>query len=114
MLWNIPALQLNWKSQIRYKDIVTLSFNGEVWGDRTTNEHIILSSQATQSVYAEEFTLPLFLRSTAHLTIRLNDQFDAFLKGRFSNSEIHGQWGFYQEPSFLLLGGITYKFDFQY
>lgn len=114
VLWNIPALQLNWKSQIRYKDIVTLSFNGEVWGDRTTNEHIILSSQATQSVYAEEFTLPLFLRSTAHLTIRLNDQFDAFLKGRFSNSEIHGQWGFYQEPSFLLLGGITYKFDFQY
>ena len=63
---------------------------------------------------SHEITLPLFFRSTAHLTIKLNDQFDTFIKGRFSNSEIHGQWSFYEEPSLLLLGGITYKFDFQY
>jgi hypothetical protein len=94
--------------------LVTLSFNGEVWGDRAASEHIILNTQASESVYAEEFTLPLFFRSTAHATIKLNDQFDAFVKGRFSNSETHGQWGFYQEPSFLLLVGVTYKFDFQY
>ena len=114
VLWNTPSLQMNWKSQFRYKDLVTLSFNGEVWGDRAASEHIILNTQASESVYAEEFTLPLFFRSTAHATIKLNDQFDAFVKGRFSNSETHGQWGFYQEPSFLLLVGVTYKFDFQY
>ena len=74
----------------------------------------ILLLLLSTKVYAEEFTLPLFFRSTAHATIKLNDQFDAFVKGRFSNSETHGQWGFYQEPSFLLLVGVTYKFDFQY
>lgn len=113
-LFNIPSLQMNWKSQFRFRDIVTLSFNGEVWGDRAANEHIILLDQASESLYPEEFTLPLFFRSTAHLTVKLNNQFDAFVKGRFSNSDVHGQWGFYQEPALMILGGITYKFDFQY
>ena len=114
VLYNIPALQMNWKSQFKFKDILTLAFNGEVWGNRSALEHIILQDQANQSIYPEEISLPLFLRSSAHLTIKLNEQFDAFVKGRFSNSDIHGQWGYFQEPSLLLLGGVTYKFDFQY
>jgi len=114
VLFNIPALQMNWKSQFKFKDILTLAVNGEVLGNRTALEHIFLQDQANQSIYPEEISLPLFLRSTAHLTLKLNEQFDAFIKGRFSNSDIHGQWGYFQEPSFMLLGGITYKFDFQY
>lgn len=114
VLYNIPALQMNWKSQFKFKDILTLAFNGEVWGNRSALEHIILQDQANQRIYPEEISLPLFLRSSAHLTIKLNEQFDAFVKGRFSNSDIHGQWGYFQEPSLLLLGGVTYKFDFQY
>jgi hypothetical protein len=114
VLFNIPALQMNWKSQFKFKDILTLAVNGEVLGNRTALEHIVLQNQANQSIYSEEISLPLFLRSTAHLTLKLNEQFDAFIKGRFSNSDIHGQWGYFQEPSFILLGGITYKFDFQY
>lgn len=114
VLYNIPALQMNWKSQFKFKDILTLAFNGEVWGNRSALEHIILQDQANKSIYPEEISLPLFLRSSAHLTIKLNEQFDAFVKGRFSNSDIHGQWGYFQEPSLLLLGGVTYKFDFQY
>ena len=114
VMYNIPALQMNWKSQFKFKDILTLAFNGEVWGNRSALEHIILQDQANQSIYPEEISLPLFLRSSAHLTIKLNEQFDAFVKGRFSNSDIHGQWGYFQEPSLLLLGGVTYKFDFQY
>ena len=114
VMYNIPALQMNWKSQFKFKDILTLAFNGEVWGNRSALEHIILQDQANQSIYPKEISLPLFLRSSAHLTIKLNEQFDAFVKGRFSNSDIHGQWGYFQEPSLLLLGGVTYKFDFQY
>lgn len=114
VLYNIPALQMNWKSQFKFKDILTLAFDGEVWGNRSALEHIILQDQANQRIYPEEISLPLFLRSSAHLTIKLNEQFDAFVKGRFSNSDIHGQWGYFQEPSLLLLGGVTYKFDFQY
>jgi hypothetical protein len=114
VMYNIPTLQMNWKSQFKFKDILTLAFNGEVWGNRSALEHIILQDQANQSIYPEEISLPLFLRSSAHLTIKLNEQFDAFVKGRFSNSDIHGQWGYFQEPSLLLLGGVTYKFDFQY
>ena len=114
VLYNIPALQMNWKSQFKFKDILTLAFDGEVWGNRSALEHIILQDQANKSIYPEEISLPLFLRSSAHLSIKLNEQFDAFVKGRFSNSDIHGQWGYFQEPSFLLLGGVTYKFDFQY
>ena len=114
VMYNIPALQMNWRSQFKFKDILTLAFNGEVWGNRSALEHIILQDQANQSIYPEEISLPLFLRSSAHLTIKLNEQFDAFVKGRFSNSDIHGQWGYFQEPSLLLLGGVTYKFDFQY
>jgi len=114
VMYNIPALQMNWKSQFKFKDILTLAFNGEVWGNRSALEHIILQDQANQSIYPEEISLPIFLRSSAHLTIKLNEQFDAFVKGRFSNSDIHGQWGYFQEPSLLLLGGVTYKFDFQY
>lgn len=114
VLYNIPALQMNWKSQFKFKDFLTLAFNGEVWGNRSALEYIILQDQANQSIYPKEIRLPLFLRSSAHLTIKLNEQFDAFVKGRFSNSDIHGQWGYFQEPSLLLLGGVTYKFDFQY
>jgi hypothetical protein len=114
VLYNNPVLQMNWKSQFKFKDILTLAFNGEVWGNRSALEHIILQDQANQSIYPEEISLPLFLRSSAHLTIKLNEQFDAFVKGRFSNSDIHGQWGYFQEPSLLFLGGVTYKFDFQY
>ena len=114
ILLNIPALEMNWKSQFRFRNILTLYFNGEIWGDRTAIEYIRSLDFIGSSIGPEKFTLPLFLRSTAHLTINLNNQFDAFIKGRFSNSDIHGQWGFYQEPSFILLGGITYKFDFQY
>jgi hypothetical protein len=105
---------MNWDSQFRFKDFITLSFNGEVYGDRSALEHIILLDNATESSYSQEIKLPIFYRSSAHLTVKLNKQFDAFIKGRFSNSEFHGQWAFYQEPQFMLLGGITYKFDFQY
>ena len=114
VLYNIPALEMNWKSQFSFRNILTLYFNGEVWGDRTAIEYIKSLDFIGSNIGPEEFTLPFFLRSTAHLTIKLNNQFDAFIKGRFSNSDIHGQWGFYQEPSLILLGGITYKFDFQY
>ena len=113
-LLNVPSLQMNWDSQFRFKDFITLSFNGEVYGDRSALEHIILLDNATESSYSQEIKLPIFYRSSAHLTVKLNKQFDAFIKGRFSNSEFHGQWAFYQEPQFMLLGGITYKFDFQY
>lgn len=112
-LWNIPSLQMNWKSQFRFRNIIMLSFNGEVWGNRAANKYITPIT-SSESIYSEEFTLPLFFRSTAHLNVKLNDQFDTFFKGRFTNSEAHGLWGFYKEPSFILLGGITYKFDFQY
>ena len=114
ILLNIPSLSMNWKSQFSYMDVITLSFNGELWGERSANQHIKSLEFFGSNIEPEKFTLPLFFRSTAHLTIKLNDQFDTFIKGRFSNSEIHGQWGFYEEPSLLLLGGITYKFDFQY
>jgi hypothetical protein len=93
---------------------LTLAFNGEVWGNRPALEHVILQSLSNESIYTEEINLPLFFRSNAHLTLRLNEQFDAFVKGKFTNSELHGQWGYFQEPSLILLGGITYKFDFQY
>jgi hypothetical protein len=96
VLFNIPALQMNWISQFKFKDILTLAVNGEVLGNRTALEYIVLQNQANQSIYSEEISLPLFLRSTAHLTLKLNEQFDAFIKGRFSNSDIHGQWGYFK------------------
>ena len=114
ILLNIPSLRMNWKSQFHFRNILTLSFNGEVWGDRAANEYIRSLDFIGSNIGPEKFELPLFLRSTFHLTVKLNDQFDALIKGRFSNSDIHGQWGFYQEPSLIILGGITYKFDFQY
>ena len=45
---------------------------------------------------------------------KIADQFDVFIKGRYSTQGIHGRWAFYPEPPFLLLTGVTYKFDFQY
>ena len=113
-LYNTPSLQMNWKSQFRYKEFITVSFNGEVWGDRLALRHVILQDQINRSSYEEEFNLPLFIRSTASIAIKLNEQFDAFLKARYTTEGIHGQWSYYQEPNLLILGGITYKFDFQY
>jgi hypothetical protein len=113
-LVNIPSLQMKWQSQFQFKDIITLSFNGEVWGDRQALNHVILQNQSLESTFTEQITLPLFVRSTAHFTVKLNEQFDAFVKGRFSNSKQHGQWGYFNEPNLIILGGITYKFDFQY
>ena len=44
----------------------------------------------------------------------ITKQFDIFFKGRFNSKGIHGRWSYYPEPPLLILGGITYKFDFQY
>ncbi|MBF11952.1 MAG: hypothetical protein CMC63_07115, partial [Flavobacteriaceae bacterium] len=59
-------------------------------------------------------SLSIFIRNSIQLNYKISDQFDIILKGRFNTNGIHGRWAYYPEPPLLLLGGVTYKFDFQY
>ena len=115
ILWNIPSLQANWESQIKWNDHLAFSFKGSMWGDRSAAVRpIFLDQDLSSDLLINEEILPIFIRSSAHITYKLTKQFDLFFKGRFNSKGIHGRWSYYPEPPFLILGGITYKFDFQY
>ena len=113
ILWNLPALEMNWESQIKWKDRLLFSLNGNLWGDRKSAFRPIFLKQDLNSAQITSENLPLFIRTTAHITYKITDQFDIFIKGRFNTQGIHGRWAYYPEPDLLLIGGITYKFDFQ-
>ena len=115
VLWNIPSLQANWESQIKWNDRLAFSFKGSIWGDRSASlRPIFLEQDLSNDLIINEEILPIFIRSSAHITYKLTKQFDIFFKGRFNSKGIHGRWSYYPEPPLLILGGITYKFDFQY
>ena len=115
VLWNIPSLQANWESQIKWNDRLAFSFKGSMWGDRSASlRPIFLEQDLSNDLIINEEILPIFIRSSAHITYKLTKQFDIFFKGRFNSKGIHGRWSYYPEPPLLILGGITYKFDFQY
>ena len=114
-LWNVPALEMNWESQFQWKDRLAFSLSGNLWGDRKAAFRPIFIDQdlnSTQTPLPEN--IPLFISTTAHLTYKLTDQFDAFAKVKMNSQETHGRWAYYPEAQLLLLGGIVYKFDFQY
>jgi hypothetical protein len=113
-LWNIPSLEMNWESQFKWNDRFLFSLNGNLFGDRKAALRPIFLKQDINSAEITSENLPFFIRTTAHITYKIADQFDVFIKGRYSTQGIHGRWAFYPEPPFLLLTGVTYKFDFQY
>ncbi len=113
-LWNIPALEMNWESQIKLKERLLFSLNGNLWGDRKVAFRPIFLNQDLNSAQIISENLPFFIRTTAHLTYKITDQFDLFIKGRLNTQGIHGRWAYYPEPALLLIAGITYKFDFKY
>ena len=113
-LWNTPALEMNWESQFKWNDRVVFSLNGNLYGDRKAAVRNIFLEQDLTNAQISVENLPLFIRSTAHVTYKISEQFDFFVKGRFNTKGMHGRWAFYPEPPLLLLGGMTYKFDFQY
>ena len=113
-LWNIPSLEMNWESQFKWNDRFLFSLNGNLFGDRKAALRPIFLKLDINSAETTSENLPFFIRTTAHITYKIADQFDVFIKGRYSTQGIHGRWAFYPEPPFLLLTGVTYKFDFQY
>jgi hypothetical protein len=113
-LWNIPALEMNWESQFQWEDRLAFSLSGNLWGDRIAAYRPIFIDQELNNVQIISENLPLFISTTAHLTYKLTTQFDVFVKVKLNSQEKHGRWAYYPEPPLLFLGGITYKFDFQY
>lgn len=114
-LWNVPALEMNWESQFQWKDRLAFSLSGNLWGDRKAAFRPIFIDQDLNSAQTPlPENIPIFISTTAHLTYKLTDQFDAFAKVKMNSQETHGRWAYYPEPQLLLLGGIVYKFDFQY
>ena len=114
-LWNVPALEMNWESQFQWKDRLAFSLSGNLWGDRKAAFRTIFIDKDLNSAQTPlPENIPLFISTTAHLTYKLTDQFDAFAKVKMNSQETHGRWTYYPEPQLLLLGGIVYKFDFQY
>lgn len=114
-LWNVPALEMNWESQFQWKDRLAFSLSGNLWGDRKAAFRPVFINQDLNSAQTPlPENIPLFISTTAHLTYKLTDQFDAFAKVKMNSQETHGRWAYYPEPQLLLLGGIVYKFDFQY
>ena len=117
ILWNIPSLEMNWESQIKLRDFIALSFNGSLWGVRDSSSRPIFFEQSlvdAQAIPPDVETLPLFFRTSTHISFKITEQFDLFIKARFNSSGIHGRWAYYPEAPLLILGGLTYKFDFQY
>ena len=113
-LWNIPSIEMNWEGQFKWKDLVTFSFQGSMLGDRTIAYRPIFLGQQTASVTFRKQVAPIFVSTTSHLSVKLTEQFDVFTKIKINSKGLYGRWAYFQEPPFLILGGVTYKFDFQY
>ena len=113
-LWNIPSIEMNWEGQFKWKDLVTFSFQGSMIGDRTVAYRPIFLGQQAESVTFREQVVPIFISTTSHLSVKLTEQFDVFAKIKINSKGPHGRWAYFQEPPFLISGGVTYKFDFQY
>ena len=113
-LWNIPSIEMNWEGQFKWKDLVTFSFQGSMIGDRAVAYRPIFLGQQAESVTFREQVVPIFISTTSHLSVKLTEQFDVFAKIKINSKGPHGRWAYFQEPSFLILGGVTYKFDFPY
>ena len=113
-LWNIPSIEMNWEGQFKWKDLVTFSFQGSMIGDRTVAYRPIFLGQQAESVMFREQVVPIFISTTSHLSVKLTEQFDVFAKIKINSKGPHGRWAYFQEPPFLISGGVTYKFDFQY
>jgi hypothetical protein len=105
---------MNWESQFKWDDRLVLSLNGSLWGDRKAALRPIFLEQDITNVQITTENLPLFITTSAHLTFKISEQFDAFVKGKLNSQGTHGRWAYFREAPMLLLGGITYKFDFQY
>ena len=105
---------MNWEGQFKWKKRLTLTFQGNLIGDRTVAFRPIFLNQEVENVEYQEEKIPLFVSTTSHITFKLSEQFDVFAKLRLNSEGIHGRWSYYSEPSFLFLAGVTYKFDFQY
>jgi len=114
ILWNVPSIELNWEGQFKWKNNLTLTFQGTLIGDRLAAFRPIFIAQEIKKIQYQEEKIPYFITTTTHLTYKLSQQFDVFLKAKINSSGIHGKWAYYKEPSSLILAGITYKFDFQY
>lgn len=113
-LWNVPSLEMNWEGQFNWKDNLTFTFQGSLLGDRIAAYRPIFLNQQVDNVQFQEENVPLFVSTTSHVAYKLSDQFDVFVKLKLNSVGSHGRWLYYNEPSFLLLAGVTYKFDFQY
>ena len=113
-LWNIPSIEMNWEGQFKWKDLVTFSFQGSMIGDRAVAYRPIFLGQQAESVTFREQVVPIFISTTSHLSVKLTEQFDVFAKIKINSKGPHGRWAYFQEPPFLISGGVTYKFDFQY
>ena len=105
---------MNWEGQFNWKDNLTFTFQGSLLGDRIAAYRPIFLNQQVDNVQFQEENVPLFVSTTSHVAYKLSDQFDVFVKLKLNSVGPHGRWLYYNEPSFLLLAGVTYKFDFQY
>jgi hypothetical protein len=114
LLWNVPSLKMNWDGQFQLKDRFTFSFQGSLLGDRKAAFRPIFIDQKLETVQFQEERLPMFITTHFHLTYKLSDQFDLFIKTKINSNGTHGQWYFFKEPPFIGLAGVTYKFDFRY
>jgi len=114
ILWNIPSIKLNWEGQFQWKNNLTLTFQGTLIGERLVAFRPIFIGQEIEEAQYQQEKIPNFITTTTHLTYKLSQQFDVFLKTKLNSSGIHGEWAYYNQPPLLMLAGITYKFDFQY
>lgn len=114
ILWNTPGFEMAWEGQLTWKDKIVFTFNGRAFGDRSSAFRPIFVNQQLENVPFLENKLSLFTQSNFHISYKLINQFDVFLKSKISSKGLNGRWANYPEPSFLLLGGILYKLDLQY
>ncbi len=114
ILWNTPGLEMAWEGQLTWKDKIVFTFNGKAFGDRSSAFRPLFVNQQLDNVPLVENKLPLFAQSNFHISYKLINQFDVFIKSKIASKGLNGRWAYYPEPSFLLLGGILYKLDLQY
>ncbi|WBL21615.1 TonB-dependent receptor [Zunongwangia sp. HRR-M8] len=109
--WNLPTYNAELTADYQITDKWYAGANLFLVGQREAMG-IVDNRPVDGGIDREPITLDSYFDANAHVGYRINDQFTAFVKGSNLLNNDYQQWSDFQVQGIQVLGGVTYKFDY--
>ena len=108
---NLPQLRLTFDGTINLGKKINVQWEINHWGERDNEYRLSFLGQDLADAPVEKESLEAFTQVDTHLTYRLNERWDVFLKGNNLLGEPTYRWSKYPVYGTQLLLGMRYNFD---